>query len=337
MNSRILKSIKKFKLDLTGFTVCTEAASGIYQYTAIISALAGAKKVWALAKNSKYASRESVIEATVKTAKAFKIEKKISFISSYNDFDLSSVDILTNTGFNRPINESIVKKLSSNCVIPLMWEPWEYRPYELDLEACQERGIKVYGTNESDPRLQTKKYIGYMVVNFLLSNQRTPINSNVLILGNPMFAKEAVTVIESIGFQFKWLDVYKDQSIILDEFDTIVCLEHQKNTLLIGKENHSFINSEMLNNNHLIIHIAGNVNLKDISIKSIPTKPASFGHMSFTTDFIDDMAMIDLHCAGLSVAEGMKKANSLKLHHTEYKIFMEKNYPALAFDEERFW
>ena len=59
--------------------------------------------------------------------------------------------------------------------------------------------------------------------------------------------------------------------------------------------------------------------------------------MSFTTDFIDNTAIIDLHTAGLKVAEGMLKANNLKLKPHDYKKYLEENYPALAFDDHKYW
>jgi hypothetical protein len=49
------------------------------------------------------------------------------------------------------------------------------------------------------------------------------------------------------------------------------------------------------------------------------------------------MAVIDLHTAGLKVAEGMLSANSAGLKGEEYKLFMEKNYPALGFDDQKYW
>ena len=59
--------------------------------------------------------------------------------------------------------------------------------------------------------------------------------------------------------------------------------------------------------------------------------------MSFTTDYIDNRAVIDLHTAGLKVVEGMLKANELALDSEDYKIFMEDNYPALSFNEKKYW
>jgi hypothetical protein len=59
--------------------------------------------------------------------------------------------------------------------------------------------------------------------------------------------------------------------------------------------------------------------------------------MSYTADYADPQAVIDLHTAGLKVAEGMIKANSLNLKPFEYKNYLEKNYPALSFNDSKFW
>ena len=56
--------------------------------------------------------------------------------------------------------------------------------------------------------------------------------------------------------------------------------------------------------------------------------------MSYTTDSIDPIAVIDLHTAGLKVAEGMILDNFNKF---KFKQFMESNYPALAFSGEKYW
>ena len=134
--SNIKKSISKFNLNLDGKVILTEAATGNYVVTPIIAAVSGAKKVYALAKDSKYGSIDEIKEQTYNLAKYFNIENKIEVISSLDCIDLQTVDILTNTGFLRPIDENIIDKLKTECVIPLMWETWEFRNSDLDIEAC---------------------------------------------------------------------------------------------------------------------------------------------------------------------------------------------------------
>ena len=122
----------------------------------------------------------------------------------------------------------------------------------------------------------------------------------------------------------------------INDYDAIVILEHERSINVIGGEE-AFINKENINKHTIVIHICGNVNLKDAEFVFIPDKPKAFGHMSYTADYVDSQAVIDLHAAGLKVAEGMCQANELKLKGMEYKRFMESNYPALSFEDSKFW
>ena len=58
MRKIVKGSIDRFNLNLDGFTIFTEAASGIYAYIPVIAGLANAKMVYAIAKDSKYGRKE---------------------------------------------------------------------------------------------------------------------------------------------------------------------------------------------------------------------------------------------------------------------------------------
>ena len=80
-----------------------------------------------------------------------------------------------------------------------------------------------------------------------------------------------------------------------------------------------------------------NINLdsiKNSSLKIFPNIIAPPKWMSLTTDFVGPKPVIDLHAAGLKVSEGMLKAKLLGLNDDDFKIYMESNYPALAFETE---
>jgi len=242
---------------------------------------------------------------------------------------------VTNTGFVRPIDRDKICNLKKGCVIPLMWEPWEYRKEDLDIEACLSKGVKVYGSNESDIRLRTMEYIGYIVLSLLLENKRSPFSSNVLVLGNDDFAIPTKKVLLKNGYKYKHVSNYNSRISEVEDFDVIVIIEHEKKELLIGEN--GYIDASHLRNGMCIIHICGNVNFEAVQCQTVPQSPANFGYMSYTTDYVDSKAVIDLHTAGLKVAEGMLQANSLNLHGEDYKNFMEKEYPALAFTNPRYW
>ncbi len=333
MVEKIQASIKKFNLNLEKKIVLTEAASGNYVVTSVIAALAGAI-VYAVVRESRYASIIEVKKQTYNLATKFGVEDKITIFDDKQEIDFKSIDIITNTGFVRPINEDMIQKLSTKCVIALMWEPWEYREEDLNIEACARRGIKVYGTNERDKKLRTMHYLGYIVLNFLLNEKKSPFSANILLLGNRYFCEPIIQILKQNNYKYTYVSEYKNK-INIENFDSIVIAEHEKDTLLIGKD--ALISNQQLETKKTIIHICGNVDFSDVKYKTIPKNPADFGYMSFTTDYIDSQAVIDLHTAGLKVAEGMLNANEKGFDKVTYKNFIEKNYYGKAFDEKRYW
>ncbi|MDD3443313.1 MAG: hypothetical protein PHW89_08615 [Sulfurimonas denitrificans] len=334
ITSVIKKSIAKFNLDLSQKTILTEAAMGNYVVTPIIAALAGAKKVYAFTKDSKYGLVEDVKKQTNDLLRYLNIEHNVEIITDLNNVNLDEIDILTNTGFLRPINSKIINQLNKKCVIPLMWETWEYRKEDLNLDACLANGIKVYGTNEDDFRLKTKEYLGFMILKFLLNLNHTPISSNILILGCEHFTIYVQKILMQNGYKFTIINKY-DKIIDTSVYDAIVILEHDNNKLLIG--DNGYIKTQKIKPNVDVIHICGSVDFTNASFNYVPKNPAPFGYMSYTVDNVGSNVIIDLHTAGLKVALGMIEANELKLKKSEYKNYMQNNYPAMSFQDEKYW
>jgi len=332
---KIKNAIQKFELDLNGKTVLTEAATGNYVVTPVIAALSGAT-VYAYTKSSRFGSVDEVKHQTNVLAESLGVADRIQIYESLDHVDFSDIDVLTNTGFLRPINHNLINKLPKKCVLTLMWEPWEFRPDEIDLGACLEAGIKVYGTHEDDIRLRTKDYIGFTVLKLLLDNGNLPVNSNILVLGSASFTDYITPLLKKNGYECQ---VHNDYSKAIDPspFTLIVTAEHEQNQLLIGSSGNAFLKNNQLSNIETILHISGNVDFTGSKYNHLPDNPAPYGYMSFTADFVSEQAVIDLHTAGLKVAEGMLEANTKGFTGMEYKSFMETHYPALAFDDERYW
>ena len=154
------------------------------------------------------------------------------------------------------------------------------------------------------------------------------MSGKVLVLGTHYFTTPISKVLEANSFYYKEVTNYNEIPSI-EEFNVIVVAEYTSNDFIIGNKDSSYIYKNDIGK-RAVIHISGNVDLSSETI-SIPDKPKSFPYMSFTTDFIDSQAVIDLHTAGLKVGEGMLNVNELGLEIVEYKKYMEKNYPALAF------
>lgn len=320
-------STDKFSLNLKNYTVLTEAASGNYVCTPLLAAYAGAN-VYAIGRDSHYGTYKEVVNDITNLAKSLGVTQNINFVQSLDEIKMDSLDIVTNTGFVRPIDNDFIKRLNKNCVITLVYEPWEIRDEDVDIKSCIKNGIKVFGTNESDNLLQTMKYLGYIVLHFLLVEKKTPFRTKILLIGSEKFNSSIQHVLKSLEYDCESI-LTQDAGVIhnITEYDVIVCAEMVLDTLIIGRKN-AMIDSSNLNENQLIIHVAGNVDIQNMSAKIYPKKPAPVKYMSYTTDFINPLAVVDLHCAALKVAEGMKTAAKKGLKEKQYIDFLENNYPA---------
>jgi len=332
----IKSAVDKFNLVLQEKVVLTEAATGNYVVTPVIAAVAGAK-VYALAKNSPYGTIEDVVNQTEELAFLVGVKDRIQIIESYAEIDFKSLDVVTNTGHVRPINGEFIEKLPVKCVISLMYEPWEFRDGEIDLKACIQKGIKIYGTDESDPRVRTVEHLGYVVLYLLLSKIGSPWHGPVLLLGNKRFVDPVERILKEVGYLVEAVKMYNNRRVEAAKYGAIVVMEHERDLLLIGEKGKALIDKNEVQETSVVIHVCGNVDFKDAAFEYFPKSIRPFGFMSLTADYIDPKAVVDLHAAGLKVAEGMLKANELCLKGIGYKDFMEKNYPTLAFDDPLYW
>jgi hypothetical protein len=316
----IENAIHKFVLDLKGLHILTEAATGYYILTPVIAALAGADQVYAITCNSRYGTASAVCDEMIHLARYWGMENRIRVFESREDPCIQKADIITNLGFVRPLDAPFLRRLKPKAVIPLMWESWEYRAEDLDLEECRHLGIPVLGTNEHHPDLRIFEYLGPLALKLLLAMDVEVYNSNIVIIGSGEFADIIKKYLLSVKANVTPLN--PQNSCIFEEkishealklADAIVVAEHHSRGMLIGPEGR--MSSEILHalNPHLVIvHICGGVDrmaLESAGIRCVPNEFAPPGHMSVTTDYLGPRPLIDLHTAGLKVGELLWRRN----------------------------
>jgi hypothetical protein len=161
---KLLKRIEALELDLRGKTVLTEAATGFYVVTPLIAALAGAK-VYAYARNSRYGTVEEVFGNTRNAMQDWGAKTPaITFIDTLTPEIISEADIITNSGHLRPLNEEMLRHAKDGMVIPLMYEAWEWREADMDINYVRQRGFKLGATNERHPDIDVFSYLGDMAL-----------------------------------------------------------------------------------------------------------------------------------------------------------------------------
>jgi len=342
----IEKAIDKFKLDLNDLIILTEAASGNYIFTPIIAALAGAKKVHAVTRDSRYASAEQVVRNTSLLADYWAVGGWLEIHTLLTPKSIGEADIVTNLGFVRPINKEFISHMKDTAVVPLMYETWEYREQDLDLAECSQRGLPVLGTNERVKELEIFRYIGCLAMKLAFELDVELFKSKVAVVGGGYFGENIINAFTNIGAKVVNFKITEGDSLSSDrakselgDCDLLVFAEHQSRDLILGEGGQISV-IELLNINPgiAIVHIAGGVDKEAIYRAQIPCRPgqlASPGYMSMTTGYLGPKPIIDLHTAGLKVGEAMARS---MLRYNDVKKAKEhalKNSPAMDFRRNR--
>jgi hypothetical protein len=323
----IQERIKYYSLTLSDKIIYTEFGSDSYLYTPIIALLSNAKKVYAINKDSEYGKFEDNKEKLQYLIKLFELDnKRLIMVNEKKKEDLQECDIVTNSGFVRPIDKETLSYLKETAVIPLMWETWEFRESDIDLEYAKKREILVLGTNEANLGLSIFNYRGFLVSKLFFDCNMGLYDDKVLLVGSGRLGKGIANFFRATNVDFNWImfdninEIKKshekyliDQEFAnnnLEKFDAIIFAEHFYNKVLLGNDD-SIINiSKLYKNNPYIqlIHICGNIDIKELNKYIFSIHPKSikpFGYMSVNGSYLSPKSAIELITAGFKVGEIM--------------------------------
>ncbi len=182
------EAVGRCELNLSGKVVLTEAATGAYVTTPILAALAGAEQVYGLTRTTPYGTVEEVTAATLALARLAGVDGRVRVITDKDPDVIARADVVTNSGHLRPIDADTVNRMKPTAVVPLMYEAWEFRAGDVDLDACRRRGIRFAGTNERHPAVDVFSYLGVMAVKQLLDAGVAVYGSKVVLWCDNPFA-----------------------------------------------------------------------------------------------------------------------------------------------------
>ncbi len=310
--------ILDYELDLKNLNVLTECASGPYTYTSILAGLAGAT-VTAIGKDSVYGLFKDNKAKCEEIKNILNLENIDIVENNIDDKAYQKFDILTNTGFNRPYTANKIKHLKKTAVIPLMWETWEFRVDDLDINACQKHSVPVIGTNESFHKLDMFPYVGYIAMKLLFELNIEIYHSHLILLGSGEVAFNIANVFNQLHIDYIWFSSdnlnssynmasYDDLETLLNQnyIDAVICAEHANSIRLFDD---CKLNFKILKQHFPNIrwgHISGNIDplqLKDSNILYFPKTIMPFGYMSYQCHDLGVKPVLELHIAGLKVGE----------------------------------
>ncbi len=299
-------------LDLSGIGVLTEAASGFFSTTCLMTAIAGAEPVVAVCRDSRFGKAAEVIEQLRLWARNLGVANRVEFQIGRPHLDGINIDLVTNLGFVRPIDAALIDALSEHAVVSLMWEPWEFRSNDIDLQACRRRRIPVIGTCETHPRIRTFEYLAPVAAKILLENAIEVLGSKIVVVGSDPFGEAIARGLIAMGALVTRVHLSEHDKCIGVAFaergqaaDAIVIAEHRDGRPIIGGDQ-GIDPDRLVRDGTVIVHICGAIDSAAASKSGItihPGMPAPFGTMTVSTAYAGPTPVIDLHAAGLKIGE----------------------------------
>jgi hypothetical protein len=302
-------AIERCHLDLSGIVVLTEAASGAYVVTPVLAAMAGAKRVFALTRHTRHGTVDAITAQTLELGRLAGIAAYIDVITEKSPEIVGKADVVTNSGHVRPIDAEMVSWMKSTAVIPLMYEAWEFRPEDIDLGACRQRGIAVAGTNECHPAVDVFSYLGVMAVKLLLDAGVAVYRSRVLVLCDNPFGPFIAQGLRSAGAIVEMADGLAAASAAGDADAILVALKPRTYPLLGPSE------AAVLAERYLGAAVAqfwGDLDRTALSVAGVPCWPLeapALGHMGILPSAVGPDPIVRLQAAGLKVGQVMARMN----------------------------
>lgn len=261
----------------------------------------------AVTRDSPYGMASDVAKYLMGWAENLGVASQIEITTDLNGVDLSDCSLVTNLGFVRPINASLISRLPQYATVSLMWEPWEFRSEDVDLHACYAKGVPVLGTCEEHPDLKIFACLGMLAQKLLLEANIEVFQSSILLISSDPFGKFIEASLVSAGANVHRIAAEGISSVtceLINNLDAVVLSEHRDRRLLVGEE---AIPASLLADAQVpLIHLCGEVDNAAITrtgVQKIPEKIPSPGFMTVTTDYLGPRPVIDLHAAGLKVGE----------------------------------
>jgi hypothetical protein len=299
----IRAAVERCALDLTGRVVLTEAANGAYVVTPVIAACAGAERVYAMTRSTAYGTADEIAAETLALAELAGVRDRIEIVVGRSSAVVARADIVTNSGHVRPIDAEMVEWMKPSTVVSLMYEGWEFRPGDVDLEACRERGIRVGATDERHPDVDVFSFLGIMAVKLLLDAEVAVYRSSILLLCDNPFCGFIARGLRRAGAT---VDVAAQVGEAPREkpYDAVLVSLTPKATPVVTAADATQIARQWPG--AVVAQFWGDIDraaLQGLNVPVHPGKAPGPGHMGILPSAIGPEAVIRLQAGGLKVGE----------------------------------
>lgn len=305
----IRAAVERCQLDLTGQIVLTEAANGAYVVTPLLAACAGAERVYAMTRSTAYGTVEEIAAETLALADLAGVRDRIEIVTGRSAAIVSRADIVTNSGHVRPIDAEMIRWMKPSSVVSLMYEAWEFRDGDVDLDACGERGIRVGATDERHPDVDVFSFLGIMAVKLLLDAEVAVYRSSILLLCDNPFCGFIARGLRKAGATVD-VAMHVSEAPRDRRYDAVLVSLTPKASPVVTAADAAQIARQWPG--AVVAQFWGDIDraaLTDLNVPVHPEKVPGLGHMGILPSGIGPEAVIRLQAGGLKVGELLRRGS----------------------------
>lgn len=305
------RALTETLLDLSELTVLTEAATGAYAVTAVLAAMAGARHVYAFTRTTRHGTSAEAREQTLKLADSVGVANRIDVLEQITPDILHQTDIVTNSGHLRPLTAALIDELPTEAVIALMFEAWEFRPKDLDMQACLQRGIPIVGVNERHPSVDVFSFLGPLCVKQLHDCGLSVYKNRIAVLCDNEFIGSLRSGLASSGAS---VEVFDDvQAVYRDQWDAIIVALRPAAEPRIDSPEAAHL-AACAPAGAIVVQFWGDMDRTALSANGLgvwPTAPPGLGHMGILLSEIGPEPIVRLQAGGLRAAEWVRRSGTV--------------------------
>ncbi len=304
----INNTINELNLKLTDLNVLTEVGSNNYLFTPIIPALANANKVFAWVNNSKYGNGAEIIENCMKVLNELGLNNVEFSLNERNPNHIIEADIITNSGFVRPLDRNLLSfVIKRNVAIPIMFEAWELRKSDIDIEYCRELGINIGGTDENHFSINVFSFIQELSLKMVFESGLEVKDNFILVWSNDQFGVMAEEAFKRNGAKVLRSNKIDDFILNIQFLDLVFICDYYESRDYFGKSKDSIFHENIISLfNGKFIHLYGKVNIGYCKSMDLDIWPQIDGYertMTKTLDYLGSIPTLRLLTAGFKVGE----------------------------------
>jgi hypothetical protein len=305
---RLMKAaVSDLRLDLGGITVLTEAGTGSYASTPVLAALAGSTKVYALTSDSPFGSTTDVRQQVHRLADAAGVRRdRISLLTDRTSVP-PDIDVVTNLGFVRPIDRHILELLSPVGVVSLMYEAWELRREDVDIDACREMNVPVAGVWEDFNGLNVFQACGVLAVKICFEAGLEVAGNRLVVLSPDRFGAAVAAALRANLADVRLVmsaDRLHEQH--LEGIDGVIVADYLSDKPIVHQSAHVLGELAIASPGCTFVQFAGALpldRLAALGFRVYPGKPLAPHHMMFTLAHVGPRPVVYLRAAGLKVGQ----------------------------------